>query len=825
LITLNFSLRTGLSFIKFFWIKIKDKLNAAVIDRELNKKVKMNAVTNPQLSTSVDTDEHDNRKERENIETLSTTQTSDGKKTDDITNVQNDHLTHDNTDANKPDSHDTPENTFNQSETQKAQEDRVTSETTQNDAESRSDINHDNGVKKENDSETSYPQEFSKIEDSRDDKKLEEPENVKEEDKWVTRDESLDSHDDEKAQERVESFKYNDTKEENETETHQKLSLIEEARDDDDKSEASEYPFKEKKDTRDETLDNQNESDTSYHQEFSIPDDHRDNAKIEADGDHAKDEQNTRDENLRDDRKAETPDENAKNDHWNIASESLTNRHDTKVETFEADEDQKIPSSDFTKVTEYQPQTDDDTSIRTERLVVDDENDTRDTFSVSASDNDIRDSLFVEKTRIDDDSFIHTERLVVDDDDSRNPLSVPTSEIETKTDESDDNLFNRSEKLRLDDENNTRDTHTTLSVPSDTETSYKLKAADENENILTHPKEPETRYDTNEPIREEASSVDKSNARYDKEIVSPDDEKAANKVELENETDNDSDDEFADGSPGMILRQAREQQKLSVKHIADRLYLDVHVIEALEADDYDILPPTIFVRGYLRNYAKLLEVPTASIMSSFDKLQQPTMVPVFTAPSKPKRQASSRDLWATFVTFIVAISLLIGVALWQFYPKTSSDPQLTVTTPGENFPPVINGLPVIENQQPLTGMNGSDTNDPLKNAANNPSNPDEKGSDESEKQEEPAPEPTLQTMQVRFKERSWVRISDKTGKRLYQGIGNAGEILPLEGMQPFQVHVGNVGGVSVEYNGEIKDIRDYPRQRRTRRIFIVGSDD
>ena len=37
------------------------------------------------------------------------------------------------------------------------------------------------------------------------------------------------------------------------------------------------------------------------------------------------------------------------------------------------------------------------------------------------------------------------------------------------------------------------------------------------------------------------------------------------------------------------------------------------------------------------------------------------------------------------------------------------------------------------------------------------------------------------------------------------------------------LHVGNADGVSVEYNGEIKDIINYPRQRKNRRIFVVGS--
>jgi len=769
----------------------------------------MNAVTTPPFSSSVNTDEHNNNtKERGNLEARTTETQDDAEdtlvqntsqkqhddtvnqgnffetryptKTYDNTEVHNDNLTRDNTQIEELHKNNT--HSYNETEPDEKDNKTTVDTTTQNDIDSRLDtftFNHDtsSSIKEENESETRYPQKLSNTEDQ----KVEEPEKTVKDDNWVTRDEILDNHDDQKIENRAERSVDNDNANDN---------------------------------TQEET-----ESETRYPQKLS----------------------NTEDQ------KVEESEKNVKDDNWITRDDNLDNRDDTKIE---APEDKlwnetstfsEPEAHDYTKTTENKNDIDDDTFSRTsDRLVVEDENDTRDTFSVSTSEDDIRDSLSIsaseietyEKKRTDDDSIldddtlIRTEKLVIDgENNTHDRLSVP-SQIETykQTDEMViDDTFNRTEKLVIDDENDTLDTHT-LSVPSHTDTHY--KRADEKEAIndetLIHSKS-ETRYDIhdNQNNREDIFSLDKNNS-YDRALVSHDDEKEGKAVELEPVQDNHLDDELADLSPGMILHQAREQQKMSVKHIADRLYLDVHVIEALEADDYETLPPTIFVRGYLRNYAKLLEVPIKSIMVSFDKLQQPREIPVFTPPSKPKKQASSRDLLPTLGTFAIFMALIIGVALWQFYP-TAPDSQLGVNpaTPGEPFPPLIDE-PLVN-----TELGGEEINpNPLgENPTSNPSNPDETRPDGNNEGEEPIPEPSSQTMQVRFKERAWVRISDKTGKRLYQGIGNAGEILPLEGTQPFYLQVGNVDGVSVEYNGEIKDIINYPRQRKNKRIFIVGSND
>ena len=59
---------------------------------------------------------------------------------------------------------------------------------------------------------------------------------------------------------------------------------------------------------------------------------------------------------------------------------------------------------------------------------------------------------------------------------------------------------------------------------------------------------------------------------------------------------------------GVTLRDAREAQKLSVEEVALRLRLSEKQINALEADDFSIFGSAIFVRGFIKSYARFLTI-------------------------------------------------------------------------------------------------------------------------------------------------------------------------------------------------------------------------
>jgi len=69
--------------------------------------------------------------------------------------------------------------------------------------------------------------------------------------------------------------------------------------------------------------------------------------------------------------------------------------------------------------------------------------------------------------------------------------------------------------------------------------------------------------------------------------------------------------------PGAMLARGRSEKRLTVEDVSARLKFAPRQIKALEADEYDRLPGTTFVRGVIRSYARLLELDAAPLLKAW----------------------------------------------------------------------------------------------------------------------------------------------------------------------------------------------------------------
>jgi cytoskeleton protein RodZ len=69
---------------------------------------------------------------------------------------------------------------------------------------------------------------------------------------------------------------------------------------------------------------------------------------------------------------------------------------------------------------------------------------------------------------------------------------------------------------------------------------------------------------------------------------------------------------------GAILASARRSANMSVSEVATQLRRGVNQVEALEADDYQRLPGATFVRGLIRNYAKLVNIDAEPVIKAYE---------------------------------------------------------------------------------------------------------------------------------------------------------------------------------------------------------------
>ncbi len=119
---------------------------------------------------------------------------------------------------------------------------------------------------------------------------------------------------------------------------------------------------------------------------------------------------------------------------------------------------------------------------------------------------------------------------------------------------------------------------------------------------------------------------------------------------------------------GQKLAAAREDFGISVQEVAENLNLGVSIIRAIETDDYDKLPGSTFVKGYIRAYANLLRLNPDELIMMLDGSPVRIMeIPSGKGIAKFRRRSwtatKKRGFWFKFLVFVLML-LFIVVALF-----------------------------------------------------------------------------------------------------------------------------------------------------------------
>ena len=130
-------------------------------------------------------------------------------------------------------------------------------------------------------------------------------------------------------------------------------------------------------------------------------------------------------------------------------------------------------------------------------------------------------------------------------------------------------------------------------------------------------------------------------------------------------------------SPGQRLKAERERRGMSAQKAADEMHLDAWVIEALEADDYQRVGPSVYAKGHLKKYASILGLPAAEILSAFGADAPPAAARA-AAPSSvrlPTTAPAGNDLpWPQLAAAALIAVLVGGVFWWRPWHQRSAAP-------------------------------------------------------------------------------------------------------------------------------------------------------
>lgn len=303
-------------------------------------------------------------------------------------------------------------------------------------------------------------------------------------------------------------------------------------------------------------------------------------------------------------------------------------------------------------------------------------------------------------------------------------------------------------------------------------------------------------------------------------------------------------------SPGGAIRKAREQLEMSLEELAAQTKLARTTLDALEADRFEDLSEAVYVRGYYRKCAKVLDLDGERLIAGYEARASALMATlppakVLLAGSNP---AEPRGTGRALIAVLVVVIAVVGVLWWVQQDRPSSDtPPALVTPPvsgrdGPVEPPAVRrpalvlesqlGSPRAAGEEAVAGdasANSEAVPEPSASTETVTASPQLalEGEMGSPAQEPDSPAPTTEaaaegapTLVLRFKENSWVRVEDARGQSLASGLIASGSVRELRGVAPYTVFLGFAPGVDVMLDGQAVDLGPHTRSNDTARLTL-----
>lgn len=230
------------------------------------------------------------------------------------------------------------------------------------------------------------------------------------------------------------------------------------------------------------------------------------------------------------------------------------------------------------------------------------------------------------------------------------------------------------------------------------------------------------------------------------------------------------------GPPGSILQEARLNAGKTVEETADALNLLIRYVEALEDNDYSRFNSPLFARGYVKAYARYMQLDEAPLLKDCERVCQRHEQ----SSAREKRQLGKARAPgnAPLVMAIVAALLIWLLSVWIFNGESEEPLEVTLLEQ------------VRENSVAQKNSLGHSLLD--------------KGAESQPQTALPTQvEEQLAVVKLHFSDTVWIELRDNNGNVVLSGVQQGGKDLQLTVLGPVELGTLNWPGMSMDYN-------DYP---------------
>ena len=124
--------------------------------------------------------------------------------------------------------------------------------------------------------------------------------------------------------------------------------------------------------------------------------------------------------------------------------------------------------------------------------------------------------------------------------------------------------------------------------------------------------------------------------------------------------------------PGERLQAARIKKGLSLEDVANRMHLSPSILEALEDNNFDEITAPIFVKGYLRAYARIVSLSEDEMIEQYIDFYSEEDPPI-NSTSNMAPELSPADSRIKWTTYFVIVVLAVLLAAWWWNKQQNQD--------------------------------------------------------------------------------------------------------------------------------------------------------
>ena len=226
-------------------------------------------------------------------------------------------------------------------------------------------------------------------------------------------------------------------------------------------------------------------------------------------------------------------------------------------------------------------------------------------------------------------------------------------------------------------------------------------------------------------------------------------------------------------SPGEWLQQARLKSEMTIEQLAKELNLDIRKIEAIEANRFAELGAPVFVKGYLRKYARLVEVPESALLQQYDSFggAAPEVVPVPVSHGMIPEQRPVVPRWGWILMWVL---IALAGAVTLFSMRTASKETTVSAVPAQQ----IESETIQLASSPLDSIPVGSTASSESSVAG------------------------LIALNFKFSADSWVEVYDANNQQIIYEMVAAGNVRTVNAQPPLRVTLGSAAAVALQINSK-----------------------